>query len=144
MKRNSFILALGAVIVTGCMSLSPESYTLLDSPFRENPVAEPAAAGPQSHYPPTGLEGVKPKRQSASPFSYEELAISTQDIFLGMSARAVRKSWGPPRIVEETGPRERAVERWFYKAWTPTPQGYREQRRIVYFENGQVIGWESY
>jgi len=67
----------------------------------------------------------------------------TQDITLGMSQELVRKSWGEPQQVEHSGNPIYKNERWKYTRELPTVNGYKRERRYVYFEGGRVVGWET-
>lgn len=69
--------------------------------------------------------------------------VEAQDIALGMPADYVRKSWGEPDQVETSGNPIYRNERWQYTRQISTPQGYKQQRRSVYFEGGRVVGWET-
>ena len=70
------------------------------------------------------------------------LAIQNQDIFLGMSAHDVQAAWGSPRDVETAGMPGSGNERWVYYNGNSMNYGM-ERPRIVYFEQGHVVGWES-
>jgi hypothetical protein len=34
-------------------------------------------------------------------------------------------------------------ERWNYHRFTPGSDGYQKENRVVYFESGRVVGWET-
>lgn len=72
----------------------------------------------------------------------EEL-IAAKDIALGMPLDLVRKSWGAPDYVEVAGNAMYGNQRWRYKRYTPSSDGYHLQSRIIYFESGKVAGWEQ-
>jgi hypothetical protein len=69
--------------------------------------------------------------------------VEAQDIAMGMSTDLVKKSWGEPESVETSGNELYRNERWRYTRDIATPNGYRRERRFVYFEGGRVVGWES-
>lgn len=69
--------------------------------------------------------------------------LDSQDIAIGMPADYVKKSWGEPDDVEVSGNPIYRNERWQYSRQVATPQGYRQERRYVYFEGGRVVGWET-
>ena len=69
--------------------------------------------------------------------------MESQDIAVGMPADYVKKSWGEPDQVEPSGNPIYKNERWKYLKQVSTPQGYRQERRYVYFEGGRVVGWET-
>ncbi|OFZ30388.1 MAG: hypothetical protein A2622_08230 [Bdellovibrionales bacterium RIFCSPHIGHO2_01_FULL_40_29] len=65
------------------------------------------------------------------------------DIAAGMPADYVRKAWGEPESVEFSGNPIYKNERWKYLKQVSTPNGYRQEKRFVYFEGGRVVGWET-
>lgn len=69
--------------------------------------------------------------------------VELQDIALGMPAEYVRRSWGEPTNVETSGNPIYKNERWQYLKQVATPQGYKQEKRFVYFEGGRVVGWET-
>lgn len=69
--------------------------------------------------------------------------IETQDIAVGMPQDYVRKSWGEPASVEVSGNPIYKNERWKYQRQISTSQGFRQETRMVYFEAGRVVGWET-
>ncbi len=60
--------------------------------------------------------------------------IRKQDIQLGMSKSDVAASWGKPVRVEVAGNPQNENERWLYKM--------NGASKYIYFEAGQVQGWE--
>ena len=73
--------------------------------------------------------------------NYREL-IEAQDIGLGMTQALVRKSWGEPESVEVSGNPQFRNERWRYSKYVSTRDGYKPEKKLVYFEGGRVVGWE--
>lgn len=69
--------------------------------------------------------------------------VESQDIALGMPQDYVRKSWGEPTQIETSGNFIYKNERWQYLKQVSTPQGYKQESRLVYFEGGRVVGWET-
>lgn len=69
--------------------------------------------------------------------------MEAQDIAMGMPSDYVKKSWGEPDGVEVSGNPIYKNERWKYIKQISTPQGYRQEKRLVYFEGGRVVGWET-
>lgn len=69
--------------------------------------------------------------------------VESQDIAIGMPADYVKRSWGDPDRIETSGNPIYKNERWQYLRQVPTPQGYKQERRSVYFEGGRVVGWET-
>jgi len=73
-------------------------------------------------------------------------AVIRQDLILGMDSSDVRQAWGSPEQVESAGgSQESAAERWIYVHGLTHAQGLRDmaEKRIVYFQNGAVVGWET-
>ncbi|HVK60062.1 MAG TPA: hypothetical protein VM432_00880 [Bdellovibrionales bacterium] len=69
--------------------------------------------------------------------------IDVNDITLGMTKQAVRDSWGEPELVEVAGNPLYGNERWLYNEEVSSEEGFRAQKRMVYFESGRVVGWNS-
>lgn len=69
--------------------------------------------------------------------------VESQDIAIGMPTEYVKKSWGEPDSIEASGNPVYRNERWQYNKQVATPQGYKQERRLVYFEGGRVVGWET-
>lgn len=64
------------------------------------------------------------------------------DVMIGMSRSQVRGSWGEPSRIQVAGNTESGNERWIYSENVSNHlQG--GMTRIIYFEQGQVVGWES-
>lgn len=68
--------------------------------------------------------------------------IEAQDIALGMPQSLVRQSWGDPDSVEVSGNPQFKNERWRYNRYVSTQDGYKPEKKVVYFEGGKVVGWE--
>ena len=74
-----------------------------------------------------------------------EIASSTAaNIRLGMARRNVKMSLGSPTSVEVAGNPKYGNERWIYETSIPTLDGYYTEKKIIYFEGGSVVGWESH
>ena len=70
--------------------------------------------------------------------------IEKNDISMGMSQRAVTESWGDPDLVEVAGDPVYGNERWRYSRYMSSNDGYQKETRIIYFEAGRVVGWETH
>lgn len=70
-------------------------------------------------------------------------AIEANDIAIGMSQKAVRESWGDPDLVEVAGNPMYGYERWNYHRMIAGNDGYQKELRVIYFEGGRVVGWET-
>jgi hypothetical protein len=73
--------------------------------------------------------------------SMKEL-VDAQDIAVGMPEALVKKAWGDPESVEVSGNPQFHNFRWHYNRYVSTPDGYKKERKVVYFEGGKVVGWE--
>lgn len=69
--------------------------------------------------------------------------ISNQDISIGMPVDFVLKAWGEPTAKEISGNPLNRNERWKYLRTISAQEGYRQEKRTVYFEAGKVVGWET-
>ena len=79
----------------------------------------------------------------SSPSPEMKALIGNQDIALGMPADFVIKSWGEPVARDISGNPLNRNERWKYIRTLATSDGYRQEKRFVYFEGGKVVGWET-
>lgn len=69
--------------------------------------------------------------------------IDENDIAAGMTKQAVRESWGAPDGVEVAGNPMYGNEQWHYTEQVTSSEGYMTEKRVVYFEGGRVVGWET-
>lgn len=69
--------------------------------------------------------------------------IEKKDIALGMPQEHVRKSWGNPDVIEVAGNPLYKNERWKYRRYISSTEGFKLQKRIIYFEGGKIAGWEQ-
>lgn len=69
--------------------------------------------------------------------------IENNDVSKNMSRNAVRQSWGEPDFVDVAGDPIYGNERWRYNKLVSTEEGYKSESRIIYFEAGRVVGWET-
>lgn len=81
--------------------------------------------------------------RSKSPDSEMRNIIEAQDIAVGMPMEHVKKSWGEPMSVDVSGNPIYRNERWKYQRFVSAPEGYKKETRLVYFEGGRVVGWET-
>lgn len=82
------------------------------------------------------------RRSQTSSAETKEL-VDAGDIAVGMAMDHVRKSWGEPQAVEVSGNPLYHNERWKYVKFLSSANGYRQEKRFVYFEGGRVVGWET-
>ena len=82
-------------------------------------------------------------RESDSPQPQQRwVRLPAGDIALGMSEGDVLRNWGDPLKVQQAGSDSTRRQRWIYlnestKSWGSS------QARIVYFQQGAVVGWET-
>ncbi len=110
---------LSVVFLTGCASLWVGNDSALN---------EPAV----SYRGPSGMSvGMNPPP-----------APLPTALYIGMNMREVEDAWGEPTEVYKAGiDRNSPNQKWVYR-FGPAGQGLGGDR-VVYFENGQVVGWES-
>lgn len=82
-------------------------------------------------------------RRAQGPDDTAKTIIDAGDIAVGMAMDHVRRSWGEPQSVEVSGNPIYKNERWKYVRFQSSPDGYRQEKRFVYFEGGRVVGWET-
>ena len=69
--------------------------------------------------------------------------IERGDIAVGMTPKAVLEAWGDPDFVEVAGNPLYGNERWRFSKYISSDEGYQRVERIIYFESGKVVGWET-
>ena len=69
--------------------------------------------------------------------------MQNQDIAIGMPMDYVAKSWGEPLMKEVSGNPLFKNQKWRYSRSLSTQEGFKQEKRIVYFEGGKVVGWET-
>lgn len=69
--------------------------------------------------------------------------IDENDIAAGMTKQAVRDAWGAPDGVEVAGNPMYGNEQWHYSEQVTSSEGYMTEKRVVFFEGGRVVGWET-
>lgn len=67
----------------------------------------------------------------------------TDNLHLGMGKSRVQNTLGQPSVIEVAGNPKYENERWVYERSVPTLKGYYKEKRVIYFEGGNVVGWES-
>lgn len=82
-------------------------------------------------------------KRAKSPTTEMREAMETQDITMDMPMDLVKKAWGEPNSVDVSGNPLYRNERWKYLRYVSTPDGYKPEKRYVYFEGGKVVGWET-
>jgi hypothetical protein len=69
-------------------------------------------------------------------------ARDNRDVILGMRQEDVLYVWGHPGEVAVAGNRSDGNEKWVYYEGLSRRAGLG-QARVIYFEQGEVVGWES-
>lgn len=69
-------------------------------------------------------------------------AMRTGDIILGMTMSEVQSVWGSPSEADVAGRAGDGNERWTYFTGLSVPWSLGSAR-VLYFENGQLVGWET-
>jgi len=64
------------------------------------------------------------------------------DVRLGMSMAEVQSNWGHPRHVLFAGTQTDGNQKWVYPDGSTSSFGLG-QSRVIYFEQGRVVGWET-
>jgi outer membrane protein assembly factor BamE (lipoprotein component of BamABCDE complex) len=62
---------------------------------------------------------------------------------LGMNRKLVSEILGDPDQVEHAGNPVYGNERWVYQEETSSDRGFNTRRRVIYFESGRVVGWQT-
>lgn len=65
------------------------------------------------------------------------------DVAVGMTCDLVKTAWGEPDQVETAGNPIFKNERWKYQRQITSVDGFKPQRKVIYFESGKVVGWET-
>ncbi len=74
----------------------------------------------------------------------DAVAPTTDQLRLGMQSQRVKRNLGLPTLVEVAGNPALGIERWIYEQSVPTLDGYYKEKKVIYFERGSVVGWESH
>ncbi len=81
--------------------------------------------------------------RARSPNDEMKSLMQSQDIAIGMPMEYVLKAWGDPISRQTSGNPLFKNEKWRYERSVPTQEGFKKEVRIVYFEGGKVVGWET-
>ena len=76
-------------------------------------------------------------------FRQDSSLAPPESIRIGMNKRRVKRALGLPNYREVAGNPKYENERWIYERSVPTLDGYYKEKRIIYFEKGRLVGWES-
>lgn len=83
-------------------------------------------------------------KRAQSPDSETRETMNNGDISMGMAMEYVKKAWGEPQSVEVSGNPLYKNEKWKYMRSLSTQDGFRQEKRFVYFEGGRVVGWDTH
>ncbi len=126
--KNLLVLAL-TILSTGCMTTSPNSQWARRTPPTINEL--------------DSLEMLLQHEQNLESNS-RTLASSEDDLHIGMLKNKVQSFLGRPDQIEVAGNPIHGHERWTYIRSVPTMDGYYTEKRVIYFERGNVVGWETH
>ncbi|MCM2324184.1 MAG: hypothetical protein NDJ90_13070 [Oligoflexia bacterium] len=125
--------------LTGCAHSGLAGKTADTAEF--DPVA---AAALRFRTPASSPATLSPEERQAELMAEQRVlsARENRQLILGMTMDDVREVWGLPQEVQAAGEAGAGYERWTYfeglsSRWSVSPF------RVVYFEKGQVAGWET-
>ena len=125
------ILASFALFLCSCISSGPtRNAQTLHPDFSDLDNIEMLLANEQDEQIQTSFE--------RAPASLGE----RENVKVGMARRNVKMRLGRPVDVETAGNPKYGNERWIYEKSVPTLDGYYKEKKVIYFENGNVVGWE--
>ena len=70
-------------------------------------------------------------------------ADAEDQLRLGMPKQFVKRYFGRPNVVEVAGNPVYGNERWIYERKVSTLDGYYTEKKVIYFEGGRIVGWET-
>jgi len=117
------------VVICGCMTNPPNSQWARRTPPAINEL--------------DSLEMLLHHEQNLVTNS-RSLASSEENLHLGMLKNNVQSFLGRPDQIEVAGNPIYGNERWTYVRSVPTMDGYYTEKRVIYFERGNVVGWETH
>jgi len=134
------LLTTSLTLISGCSHLS-ETLGLSDpsNPNYDDPIARQAM---MLRTEGTGyVEKIEDDRQNRQQEDIQ-YALESGDITLGMDMQQVITAWGRPRDVETAGESGYGNQKWLYHDGASTRWKISDTR-VVYFEQGHVVGWET-
>jgi hypothetical protein len=118
----------------GCALFSTEP-----TPVERDPIALAARRATGNYSDEEG------QRQFSRRFNQEreiQRALDAGEIVMGMKMNDVLSVWGKPGDVETAGDPQQGNQRWIYNEGLTTRWRLKASR-IIYFEEGRVVGWEN-
>ena len=106
------------------------------------PVSTPAKS---FNFEPSDKDSLNHLVQYEKPTFYNDDAQQShsRQLQLGMDKTNVEAKLGTPVQREVAGNPQFENERWTYIKAVPTRNGPSEVKKVIYFEKGSVVGWES-
>ena len=139
MARNPLLLVIAvAALLPACTSVQVSGRSLYSSVATDWSEPNPSAESTEDE---VTLSRVGPVR-TQSPDAVSR-AIRVRDIVIGMSMTDVKDSWGRPSEVETAGRKDSGHQKWVYHTGLSAPWSLGGSR-IVFFESGKVVGWQTY
>jgi outer membrane protein assembly factor BamE (lipoprotein component of BamABCDE complex) len=122
------VILLMSLFITSCMI----------APYQAEPLRK-------AHPALSELDNIEMLLQNEESQYLETRQIASGDnISLGMQMKKVKLNLGTPMTVEIAGNPKYGNERWIYEKEIPTMNGYYKEKKVIYFEGGSVVGWESH
>ena len=125
------------------------SCALLSSSFnpQSNSEVDPITRTALQNRTPQGITSEQEKTETEMKQSLQheaeiQTAINLGEITLGMTTDDVLSAWGQPRDTESAGRPDTGNQKWIYVDALYSPWNLKPSR-IVYFERGRVVGWET-
>ena len=118
-------------VFTGCMLLPQQGYN---------------QASRKLHSPTSDIDSLEMLLlNDEQPIAAKTSETEEQDqLQIGMPKHHVRRYFGRPSMVEVAGNPVYGNERWTYTTRVSTPEGYYTEEKVIYFEDGQIVGWETH
>jgi hypothetical protein len=123
MKRYFPIIFVGLIVLSGCATLFGRD----DEEERADRAEEARSLAEEQH---------------AQEVERIHAALQERDVTLGMRPDDVVTAWGQPGEVETAGDPYQGNQRWFYYTGLSSRWSL-SSARIIYFEQGRVVGWET-
>jgi hypothetical protein len=138
-RKISTILLIYCLALPGCASLA----TL----FQDDAKLKPDWDSPEAQWdrrPAT--EAATSREEWIESYRREQAQIESArryyDLTVGMSMSDVASIWGEPRDVETAGNPALGNQRWTYYEGLSS-RWSMSTARMIYFERGRVVGWET-
>lgn len=129
----SALLSVILLTATHCNSFG----TLKDFPESDDDLRDESASGRNSPSPPT--------RSAHISGSSGEIhsSLDSGRLITGMGEKEVRTLYGEPEDVQVAGDLRNGNEKWIYSDGVSSKRWNLSSPRVIYFEEGKVIGWEN-